>query len=372
MNRNQEYLELTQELEALEAPAGSLDRALARSRKGKTVARVVRPFLGLAAVFAIFVLLVNVSPTVAQACSKVPVLRDLAEALRFSPSLTEAVEHDYYQTVGQKQTQNGVTVSVDYLIVDQRTVNVVYHLEGEGTERLNLIPDMIPEARTPAAGSTNNRISNLKKACAMLNGIEIMPGETFSYNEAVGQRTEDAGFLLAGAYADGEMVEEIGGGICQVSSTLYCAAMYAQMTTVSRTNHYFAVGYLSMGYDATVSWKQPDYRFRNDRDYPVKIVAFCDGDDGVTIEFWGTNTDGTHVSPYTERTEVYDTEYPDVLIGYSVTVIRQIVDANNNIIDRLQEPTGLYHLHDQDIAWPPEKLLRDAQSAQTVIFVPTA
>lgn len=146
MNRNQEYLELTQELEALEAPAGSLDRALARSRKGETVARVVRPFLGLAAAFAIFVLLVNVSPTVAQACSKVPVLRDLAEALRFSPSLTEAVEHDYYQTVGQKQTQNGVTVSVDYLIVDQRTVNVVYHLEGERTEHLNLIPEVaLPE-----------------------------------------------------------------------------------------------------------------------------------------------------------------------------------------------------------------------------------
>ena len=220
--------------------------------------------------------------------------------------------------------------------------------------------------------STENRKNNIRLAASKLDGIVLKPGEVFSYNEAIGQRTEEAGFLLAGAYADGEMVEEIGGGICQVSSTLYCAAMYAQMTTVSRTNHYFAVGYLSMGYDATVSWKQPDYRFRNDRDYPVKIVAFCDGDDGVTIEFWGTNTDGTHVSPYTERTEVYDTEYPDVLIGYSVTVIRQIVDANNNIIDRIQEPTGLYHLHDQDIAWPPEKLLRDAQSAQTVIFVPTA
>ena len=143
MNRNQEFLELAQELEALEAPAGSLDRALERSRKGKTVTRVLRPLIGLAAAFAIFVLLVNLSPTVAQACSKVPVLRDLAEALRFSPSLTEAVEHDYYQTVDRKQTQNGVTVSVDYLIVDQKTVNVVYHMEGEGTENLYLIPEAV-------------------------------------------------------------------------------------------------------------------------------------------------------------------------------------------------------------------------------------
>ena len=85
----------------------------------------------------------------------------------------------------------------------------------------------------------------------------------------------------------------------------------------------------------------------------------------------GTDTDGTHVSPYTTSSEVYDTEYPTVLIGYSVTVIRQIVDANNNIIDRIQEPTGLYHLHDQDIAWPPEKLLRDSQSTQILIFNPS-
>lgn len=219
--------------------------------------------------------------------------------------------------------------------------------------------------------STDNRKNNIRLAASKLDGITLLPGQVFSYNEAIGQRTEEAGFLLAGAYADGEMVEEIGGGICQVSSTLYCAAMYAQMTTVSRTSHYFAVGYLSMGYDATVSWKQPDYRFRNDRDYPVKIVAFCgEEDDSVTIEFWGTNTDGTHVSPYTTSTEVYDEEYPTVLIGYSVTVIRQIVDANDNIIDKIQEPTGLYHLHDQDIQWPPEKLLRDSQSTQTLTFYP--
>ncbi len=218
--------------------------------------------------------------------------------------------------------------------------------------------------------STENRKNNIRHAASKLDGITLRPGETFSYNEAIGQRTEEAGYLMAGAYADGEVVEEIGGGICQVSSTLYCAAMYAQMTTVSRTNHYFAVGYLSMGYDATVSWKQPDYRFRNDRDYPVKIVTYCE-DDSITIEFWGTDTDGTHVSPYTTKTEVYDEEYKNVLVGYSVTVIRQIVDANDNIIARIQEPTGIYHLHDQDIDWPEEKRLRDAADSY-VIFVPSA
>ena len=208
-------------------------------------------------------------------------------------------------------------------------------------------------------GSTENRINNIHLAADKLDGITLCPGDVFSYNETIGQRTPDAGFLMAGAYADGEVTEEIGGGICQVSSTLYCAAMYAQMTTVSRTSHYFQVSYLGMGYDATVSWRQPDYRFRNDRDYPVKLVCTYD-DNSITIEFWGTDTDGTHVSPYSETVEVFDEEYPDVLVGYSVTVIRRILDANDQVINRISEPTGLYHLHDQDIAWPEEKLLKDA------------
>ena len=222
-----------------------------------------------------------------------------------------------------------------------------------------LFRDRLCFMTTYYGGSTANRVNNIHLAADKLDGNIVYPGDVFSYNDTIGQRTPDAGFLLAGAYADGEVTEEIGGGICQVSSTLYCAAMYAQMTTVSRTSHYFAVGYLGMGYDATVSWKQPDYRFRNDREYPVKIVCYYD-DVSITIEFWGTDTDGTHVKPYTETAEVYDDEYPDVLIGYQVTVTRQILDADDHVINRIQEPTGLYYLHDQDIEWPEEKLLRDA------------
>ncbi|MCR5090180.1 MAG: VanW family protein [Oscillospiraceae bacterium] len=209
--------------------------------------------------------------------------------------------------------------------------------------------------------STANRINNIHLAADKLNGAVVLPGQVFSYNNTIGERTEEAGFLLAGAYADGEVIEEVGGGICQVSSTLYCAAMYAQMTTTMRQNHYFAVGYLSMGYDATVSWTSPDYRFRNDREYPVKIVTYYD-DHSVTVEFWGTNTDGTHVSPYSKSYEVYDETW-GCLIGYGVTTIRQILDANDNVVNTIQEPTGIYHLHDQDIDWPPEKEAADAAAA---------
>ena len=99
----------------------------------------------------------------------------------------------------------------------------------------------------------------------------------------------------------------------------------------------------------------------------MKIVCFYD-DVSVTIEFWGTNTDGTHVSPYSETSEVYDEEYPNVLIGYTVTVVRQILDAEDHVINRISEPTGLYHLHDQDIDWPEEKRLRDAASEVTIVL----
>ena len=222
---------------------------------------------------------------------------------------------------------------------------------------------------THFGGSTAARINNIDLAAKKLDGVIVMPGQTFSYNETVGQRTEEAGFLMAGAYADGEVIEEIGGGICQVSSTLYCAAMYAQMTTVQRSSHYFQVSYLSMGYDATVSWTWPDYRFRNDRAYPVKILTYVD-DNSVTIEFWGTDVDGSRVSPYSKTVELYDEEYPNVLVGYRVTTYRNILDASGNIINTIEEPAGDYHLHDQDINWPPEKLLRDAAQA-TLTLAPS-
>ena len=206
--------------------------------------------------------------------------------------------------------------------------------------------------------SDADRIGNIHLAADSLNGIVILPGEVFSYNDAVGERTEERGYRWAGAYADGEVTTEIGGGICQVSSTLYCAAMYAQMKTTMRQNHWFPVSYLSMGYDATVSWGGPDYRFKNTRDYPVKLNVYYD-DHSVTIEFWGTNVDGSHVSPWTTSNEVYDEQW-GCLIGYSVTVIRNILDADDNLITQIQEPTGIYHLHDHEIDWPEAKLRQDA------------
>lgn len=97
-----------------------------------------------------------------------------------------------------------------------------------------------------------------------------MPGETFSYNQVVGQRTKAAGFKEAPAYLNGKVVQEYGGGICQVSSTLYNAVLYANLEITERTNHGFKPSYVKPGLDATVSWGGPDFKFTNNRNYPIK------------------------------------------------------------------------------------------------------
>ena len=173
--------------------------------------------------------------------------------------------------------------------------------------RLNLIPDMILESRTSALGSTNNRISNLRKACGLLNGIEIMPGETFSYNLALGERTAEGGWLPAPAYADGEVKQEYGGGICQVSSTLFNAVLYSNLKIVERECHQFQVGYLPAGMDATVSWGWPDFKFCNNKEYPIRINAWFDEDTKeVCVRIDGTDTEHQYVIIKYNAWKLYD------------------------------------------------------------------
>lgn len=134
-------------------------------------------------------------------------------------------------------------------------------------------PDLLSQFSTSFTSSGYNRSNNIILSSAKLNGLVLMPGEEFSYNQAVGQRTKAAGFREAGAYSNGKVVQEVGGGICQVSSTLYNAVLYANLEIVERTNHYFNPGYVKAGLDATVSWGGPDFRFKNNRNYPIRIVT---------------------------------------------------------------------------------------------------
>ena len=159
-----------------------------------------------------------------------------------------------------------------------------------------LFRDLLGAQMTYYYGSTAERINNIRLAASKLDGLVLLPGQTFSYNDVVGQRTVEAGFQVAKAYSDGQEVDELGGGICQVSSTLYGATLYARLKIVSRQNHYFKVGYLDYGLDATVSWRQPDFKFRNDKDFPIKLAAYLNEDEqSLVVEVWGTDMDGIKV-----------------------------------------------------------------------------
>lgn len=233
-----------------------------------------------------------------------------------------------------------------------------------------LFRDKLGSQTTYYTWSSANRIGNIKLAVDKINGYVMLPGDTFSFNETLGQRTEEAGFRLAGAYNDGQVVEAIGGGICQVSSTLYCAQMYSQLKTTNRVNHYFKVDYLDYGMDATVSWKNPDYKFTNSREFPVKIVAYCDEENSaLTIEIWGTDLDGSYVQLRHTSEPVYDEEWTETLIGYTVRGYRDVYDAEGNWLKTINEPGGVYYFHEEDIQWPPEKEAQEKELLEGALDV---
>lgn len=211
-----------------------------------------------------------------------------------------------------------------------------------------LFRDVLGSMTTYFPKSNENRISNIQLACSKIEGIVLYPGDVFSYNDTLGQRTEEAGFKMAGAYSNGEVVEELGGGICQVSSTLYSATMYSyNVNTVQRYPHYFPVDYMEKGYDATVSWPKPDYQFRNDRDYPIKIATHCDPvEKSLTIEILGTNLDGTYIELTKDTYSYNNTKYPWIMEGYGVQMHRNVFDANGIQIDRVDEVYDVYHTHE--------------------------
>lgn len=133
-----------------------------------------------------------------------------------------------------------------------------------------------------------NRTTNLELACKAINNDLVKPGEVFSFNDALGERTPEKGYKPAGAYVDGETVDQVGGGICQVASTLYYCALYADLEIIEREEHMYTADYLPLGMDATVNWDTLDFKFRNNTDSPIRIEAKAEND-YVTVSLIGTD-----------------------------------------------------------------------------------
>ncbi len=147
-------------------------------------------------------------------------------------------------------------------------------------------PVLLGEFSTRIVDNTESRVKNLRLACSAINGKVIQPGEVFSFNGTVGPRTQERGFQMGHVFEGTKKTEAVGGGVCQISSTLFNTARKAGMEIVERHQHKRKVDYVKLGDDATVSYGEMDFRFRNTASQPVKIEAgVVPG--RVVVKLWG-------------------------------------------------------------------------------------
>jgi len=139
---------------------------------------------------------------------------------------------------------------------------------------------------TTETTSNKNRNTNVDLSAQAIHGTTVMPGETFSFNAATGQRTAEKGYKPAAAIAGGQSVDEIGGGVCQTSGTLFNAVARADLEIVYRSPHAWPSTYVEKGMDATVNWPNLDFKFKNNKDTPIFIVSYY-SDRKVTCEIYG-------------------------------------------------------------------------------------
>lgn len=157
----------------------------------------------------------------------------------------------------------------------------------------------IAEFSTKFNKALKERAQNIYLAAKNLNGYIIAPGEVFSFNYAIGERTKEKGYKLAPIFFDNESIPGIGGGVCQLSSTLYNLALITDMEIVERTNHSLPVTYVPLGRDATVNYNNIDLKFKNNTESFILLYAEVN-DDTLTVKFFGKKKLDKNIKIYSE------------------------------------------------------------------------
>lgn len=298
---------------------------------------------------------------------------------------TEEVMTQIYQEIPQKAVNATLDKNNNYAIVDSQ-IGIVYD-EKEALKKFNdtkegkqfslsatitqptitkemleqnLFKDVLGEYSTYVSGSSVRK-NNVKLSGEKCNNIILLPGEEFSYNTTVGKRTKEAGFGEAAAYLNGETVQEVGGGICQTSSTLYNAVVFANLEVTERHNHTYISSYVPIGRDATVSWNGPDLKFKNNKNYPIKIVVSY-ANSRINTKIYGTDEDGYTVEFTSSQTATipFNTKYEnDATLpegteqikqagsnGAKAVSYRKIYDRNGKLISSKKESNSVYKSHD--------------------------
>lgn len=175
-------------------------------------------------------------------------------------SLSAPVTEETTETTTAEATTIGVT-------------RVVYPVLSR--DESNSYSFLMSEYSTTYKVSETERTVNLETAVSAVNNIVLQPGDIFSFNQIVGKRTITRGYRTAKVIINGEFDDGLGGGVCQVSSTLFNAVLLSNLEIVERTNHSVKIGYVPVGYDATVQWNTKDFQFKNNYDFPVKVTMNC-------------------------------------------------------------------------------------------------
>ena len=223
-------------------------------------------------------------------------------------------------------------------------------------------------AFTARAESEENRDYNLRRACESINGMILYPNEVFSYNKALGERTEANDYKEGPSYAGNETVYTYGGGICQVSTALYYCTLLADLEIVERDNHGFLPAYAVYGMDAVINWPNLDFKFSNNTNNPIKIVAEANGG-VVTVKLMGTDDKDYYVKmDYTIKKEdpaqTVEVSYPagnsqgykdgeyivEPYNGYEIDTFKcKYSKDTNELISKTWEATSVYRRRDGKI-----------------------
>lgn len=219
-------------------------------------------------------------------------------------------------------------------------------------------PDLLGTFTTRYDAGNVSRTTNLAIACKKLNGQVIQPGEVFSYNKALGKRSVENGYKEAAVYVNGGVENGLGGGICQISSTLYNTVLFANLGIVERHQHSFTTSYVDPGRDATVVYGALDFKFKNTRKYPVKLEAYIKS--GVaTVSIYGLKEDAEYnvkvVSTVTETIPcpVEKTEDATMAVGVEKVITKgtngcksiaykYVYDMAGNLVSKTQLSADYY------------------------------
>ena len=269
------------------------------------------------------------------------------------------------------ESQEGCSVDIDKAINDTKALLDSRTYQGVITVDFTvLVPTSSTEDLTKGMGkisssssnttTDNSRNHNIRITCEKINGLVIQPDESFSFNEFVGERTPDKGYEMAGVILDGKSDKGYGGGICQLSTMIYQSVSKADLQIDERHPHDWPSFYCNPGLDATVDWPGLDFKFTNNTEYPIALIAYYDIDNfRVTVEVYGRLfEDGSYIGLTSESTTmasgtmtyVADPEMPvgetekerDSHDEISAKSFKVWYDANGNVI-KTEEYNSSYY-----------------------------